>query len=55
MIGNANKDNVQQALRTLAVFPFTRRLGMTMEEVDLLVDRARADAANPSLKAYFPL
>lgn len=55
MIGNANKENVQQTLRTLAVFPFTRRLGMTIGDVDLLVDRARADAVNPSLKAYFPL
>ena len=55
LIGNANKENVQQALRTLALLPFTRRLGMTMQEVDSLVSRARSDAANPSLKAYFPL
>ncbi len=55
LIGNANKENIQQALRTLAIFPFTRRLGMTMEEADILVGRARTDAANTSLKAYFPL
>ena len=55
LIGNVNKENIQQALRTLAIYPFTRFLGMTMEEVDSLVDRARADAANQDLKAYFPL
>ena len=54
-IGNENKENIQEALRTLALYPFTRRLGMPIEEVNTLVARARADAANPSLRAYFPL
>ena len=54
-IGNANKENVQQALSALALYPFTRRLGMTANAVNDLVDKARADAANPNLKAYFPL
>ncbi|KAI4163323.1 MAG: hypothetical protein LQ342_003058 [Letrouitia transgressa] len=54
-IGDANKENTRQLLRTLAVFPFTRRLGMSIADVDRLVDRARVEAASPGLKPYFPL
>ena len=54
-IGSINHGNVQQALSALALYPFTRRLGMTIDAVNDLVNRARADAANRSLKAYFPL
>ena len=46
---------MNQALSTVALYPFTRRLGMTISDVNSLVTRARADAANPNLKAYFPL
>ena len=54
-IGNANRDTIHQTLRNLAIFPFTRRLGMRVEEVLELVSRASEDAANPDLKSYFPL
>lgn len=54
-IGNANRENIQQALSNLAIFPFTRRLGMAIQEVRSLVASACADAANPELKAYFPM
>lgn len=54
-IGNAKQENIRQALTTLAIFPFTRRLGLTIEEVHTLVAGACTDAANPGLKAYFPL
>ena len=54
-IGNAYKENVEQTLMTLALYPFIQRLGMTIEALNDLVTRAREDAANPSLKAYFPL
>ncbi|KAL8938389.1 MAG: hypothetical protein Q9211_003219 [Gyalolechia sp. 1 TL-2023] len=54
-IGEANKENIRQLLSTLAIFPFTRRLGMSINAVNDLVDRAREDAANPGLKPYFPL
>ena len=54
-IGEANLDNIHQALSTLAIFPFTSRLGMSIEAVRALVTSACVDAANPALKAYFPL
>ena len=54
-IGVANKDNIHQGLRTLALYPFTRRLGMTVEGFDDLIGRACMEAADPRLKAYFPL
>ncbi|KAK3176798.1 hypothetical protein OEA41_008123 [Lepraria neglecta] len=54
-IGDANRDNIQQALSNLGIFPFTRRLGMAIEDVRALVARACVDAANPGLKAYFPI
>lgn len=54
-IGNAKQENIRQALTNLAIFPFTRRLGLTIDEVHALVAGACIDAANPNLKAYFPL
>ena len=54
-IGDVNQEIISQLLSTLAVYPFTRRLGMTIQDVDDLIDEARDDAANPDLKAYFPL
>ena len=54
-IGEENRHNVDQALSNLAIFPFTRRLGMSIQEVRALVASACVDAANPALKAYFPL
>lgn len=54
-IGVANQEIVSQLLSTLAIYPFTNHLGMTIEEVDELVAEARDDAANLDLKAYFPL
>ena len=54
-IGEENRDNTQQALSTLAILPFTRRLNMSIQEVRALVASACVDAANPDLKAYFPL
>ena len=54
-IGNAQQEIIRQALISLAIFPFTRRLGLTIDEVHALVAGACIDAANPDLKAYFPL
>ncbi|KAA6414463.1 MAG: S-adenosyl-L-methionine-dependent methyltransferase [Lasallia pustulata] len=54
-IGEANRDNVHHLLSNLAVYPFTERLGMSIDDVNALVDRARREAANPQLKPYFPL
>ncbi|KAL8900978.1 MAG: hypothetical protein Q9192_000801 [Flavoplaca navasiana] len=54
-VGQANRDNIQRLLSSFAIFPFTRRLGMSIEVVHNLIDRARVDAANAQLKPYFPL
>ncbi|KAG9235803.1 UMTA methyltransferase [Amylocarpus encephaloides] len=54
-IGAANRENIQRMLFALAVYPFTERLGITIQDVQLLVAQARVEADNPSLKAYFPL
>ena len=54
-IGRSNKDNVHQALRTLSLYPFTMLLGMNIEEFNDLIVRAREEAVDPRLKAYFPL
>lgn len=54
-IGNAKQENIRQALTSLSIFPFTTRLGLGIEEVHALVAGACIDAANPDLKAYFPL
>ena len=54
-IGDANRENIQQALSNLAIFPFTRYLGMAIGDVRALVASACVDAANPNLRAYFPM
>jgi len=54
-IGAANRDNVQRMLSSLAIFPFTERLNMPIQDVHLLVAQARVEADNPAFKAYFPL
>ncbi|KAL8803693.1 MAG: hypothetical protein Q9182_003025 [Xanthomendoza sp. 2 TL-2023] len=54
-IGQANKENIERLLAAFALFPFTRRLGMSIDAVNDLVNRARVDAANADLKPYFPL
>ena len=54
-IGRSNKDNIYQALRALALYPFTGLLDMSIETFDDLISRAREEAADPRLKAYFPL
>jgi len=54
-IGRANRDNVQRLLSSLATYPFTERLGMTLTDVQLLVAHARNEADHPAFKAYFPL
>ena len=54
-IGNLNKEVASQLLKTLAIYPLTKRLGMSIEQVNELVARAQSDAANLSLRPYFPL
>ncbi|KAJ5569614.1 uncharacterized protein N7459_009044 [Penicillium hispanicum] len=54
-IGQSNSENMQQLLRSLALYPLTQRLHMSAESFDSLVEQAQAEARNHSLKAYFPL
>lgn len=54
-IGVANTQATSRLLGTLALFPFSSRLEMTFEEIEVLLAHARADAANTALKPYFPL
>ncbi|KAK0643520.1 S-adenosyl-L-methionine-dependent methyltransferase [Cercophora newfieldiana] len=54
-IGTANRANVHRLLSSLALYPFTQALGMTNNEVQLLVAQARAEADNPAYRAYFPV
>jgi len=49
-IGMANRENVQQWLSALAIYPMTERLGMSFEDVQLLVAHARNEASHPSFK-----
>jgi len=54
-IGIANRENVQRLLSSLALYPFTERLEMPIQDVHLLVAQARLEADEPGFKAYFPL
>ncbi len=54
-IGEMNRENVRRLLSSLALYPFTQRMGMTLEAFQALIAQARTEAADPSLKAYFPL
>ncbi|KAJ5671155.1 hypothetical protein N7507_000282, partial [Penicillium longicatenatum] len=54
-IGQCNSDNIQQLLRSLALYPLTQRLHMSTENFESLVQQAQGEARDPSLKAYFPL
>ncbi|CAG8958521.1 hypothetical protein HYFRA_00009836 [Hymenoscyphus fraxineus] len=53
-IGAAMSENVQRMLSSLAVYPFTAKLGMTPEYVQDLVEQARAEARNPGYKVTTP-
>ncbi|KAI9054724.1 hypothetical protein LZ554_001875 [Drepanopeziza brunnea f. sp. 'monogermtubi'] len=54
-IGTANRENVQRMLSSLALYPFTERLNMPIQDVQLLIAQARLEADDPAFKAYFPL
>lgn len=54
-IGAMNRGNIQRLLSTLALYPLTQRLHMTREHFEVLVARARREADDHALKAYFPL
>ncbi|KAI1470837.1 S-adenosyl-L-methionine-dependent methyltransferase [Daldinia caldariorum] len=49
-IGVHNQENVRLLLGSLALYPFTELLNMTITEFHVLVAQARAEASNPALK-----
>ncbi|KAE8349166.1 S-adenosyl-L-methionine-dependent methyltransferase [Aspergillus coremiiformis] len=54
-IGAMNRENVQKLLPALGLYPFTQLLGMSPQEFEELMKRAKQEADEPSLKVYFPL
>lgn len=54
-IGDSNRENIDHLLRSLALYPFTQRLHMPPESFTSLIAQAQQEAADLSLKAYFPL
>lgn len=54
-VGTANRENMSHLLSSLAIYPFTERLNMSITEVQVLLAQARREAQNPSFKAYFPV
>lgn len=49
-IGVVNRENVQRWLSSLAIYPMTQILGMSFEDVLLLVAHARNEASQPAFK-----
>ncbi|RDL38861.1 Uncharacterized protein BP5553_03201 [Venustampulla echinocandica] len=53
-IGAINRENVQRFLSSLAIYPFTERLGMAVQDAHLLIAQARLEADNPAFKVLYP-
>ncbi|KIN08384.1 hypothetical protein OIDMADRAFT_110979 [Oidiodendron maius Zn] len=49
-IGVANRENVQRLLASAALYPLTEILGMSIQDVHILIAQARLEADNPALK-----
>jgi len=54
-VGELNRQNSRRLLSSVALYPLTQRLHMSRQEFEALVDRAREEIDDLSLKAYFPL
>ncbi|KAK8148529.1 hypothetical protein G3M48_009920 [Beauveria asiatica] len=54
-IGRANRENIKELLATASLYPLTEQMKIPMEEYEQLISRARDEAGDPVLKAYFPL
>jgi len=54
-VGELNRENSRELLSSAGLYPLTQRLHMSQQEFDVLVDRARQEIDNLSLRAYFPL
>lgn len=54
-IGELNRENTSRLLDSMVLWPFLEMLKMNREDLVVLIAHARAEAAHPGLKAYFPL
>ncbi|PKX98943.1 class I SAM-dependent methyltransferase [Aspergillus novofumigatus IBT 16806] len=54
-IGMLNRENVNNLLPSLALYPLTQISGMPQQDFQDLITQARREAETASLKAYFPL
>ncbi|KEY82121.1 hypothetical protein BA78_4453 [Aspergillus fumigatus] len=54
-IGMLNRENVNNLLPSLALYPLTQISGMSQQDFQDLITQARREAETASLKAYFPL
>ncbi|GIJ98582.1 hypothetical protein Aspvir_000700 [Aspergillus viridinutans] len=54
-IGMLNRENVNNLLPSLALYPLTQISGMPQQDFQELITQAREEAETASLKAYFPL
>lgn len=52
-IGQANQENIHRLLSSLAIYPLTERLGMSFQDVQLLIAQARNEASNPAFKVNY--
>lgn len=49
-IGAANRENIQQLLSSLVIYPFLYRASITVQDMQVLVAHARNEADQPALK-----
>jgi hypothetical protein len=54
-IGRDTVAMVAELLTSLAIWPFTERLGWTVAQVESLAEAARAEIQDASLKLYIPV
>ncbi|KAF3171742.1 hypothetical protein TWF788_009646 [Orbilia oligospora] len=54
-IGNLNCSNAKDLINAMALWPFTERLEMSLEQFYVLIARARSEIDDLSLRPYFPL
>ncbi|OQD80040.1 hypothetical protein PENANT_c040G07442 [Penicillium antarcticum] len=54
-IGRSSHENIKQLLRSLALYPLIQRLHMSPQSFEALVTQAQQEAADHTLKPYFPL
>ncbi|KAK6354210.1 hypothetical protein TWF730_008622 [Orbilia blumenaviensis] len=54
-IGNLNCSNAKDMINAMALWPFTERLEMSLEQFYVLIARARSEIDDLNLRPYFPL